>query len=419
MISSLSNSSPGRDLKRTWLLIALANFLIAASLGALLRFAFVEELSWMQYKNVQHAHSHVAMLGWVYQALFALLIHTFGVADKFYNRLFWITQLTVVGMLISFPIQGYGPLSIAFSTLHILCSYVFVRRFWQRLAGSKTDDVRFIKTALVFLLLSTVGLWAMGPLMGLGFRGSAIYYMAVQFYLHFQFNGWFLFAVLGIFLHVLNSASITLPPGALRRFHGFLVVSCLFTYALAVAWSQPYLAIFVINSAGVIVQLIALLLFLRLVWPHRQRILAMFERFPRALLKVTFWSFTLKICIQAMIVVPWIAQAGYTIRNFVIGFIHLILLGAVTMFLLAYAAHRDLLSIRSVMSRIGIGLILTGFITSELILFLQGTMLWGAMGFLPGYYFVIFTCSACFPAGIVVFLSSQFRTKRRTAFTSN
>src|SRR5690606_21113713 len=150
------------------------------------------------------------MLGWIYQALFALLLHTFGSTDRFYNRLFWVTQLAVIGMLVSFPIQGYGSVSIPFSTLHILCSYVFVVRFWRRLRSENRIATKFLRTALIFLVVSTIGLWSMGPLMALGMRGTALYYMSVQFYLHFQFNGWFLFTVIGLFFHLVQAHGLTL-----------------------------------------------------------------------------------------------------------------------------------------------------------------------------------------------------------------
>ena len=54
--------------KRIWLVVALLNFLMAAGMGALLRMAFVVEIPWVKYQYLLHAHSHVAMLGWIYLA---------------------------------------------------------------------------------------------------------------------------------------------------------------------------------------------------------------------------------------------------------------------------------------------------------------------------------------------------------------
>ena len=108
--------------------------------------------------------------------------------------------------------------------------------------------------------------------------------------------------------------------------------------------------------------------------------------------------------------IPYIATVAYTIRNFVIGFIHLVLLGVVTQFILGYAALNKVLSLRSRLSRLGLGLLLAGFFGSELLLFLQGAMFWGAMGFLPYYYEGLFGISLLMPAGVGVLLLGQFRT---------
>ena len=45
--------------------------------------------------------------------------------QKKYLVLFWCTQITILGMLVSFPITGYALFSIIFSTLFLLCSYWF------------------------------------------------------------------------------------------------------------------------------------------------------------------------------------------------------------------------------------------------------------------------------------------------------
>ena len=101
----------------------LVNFLIAALMGLVLRYAFIGELNF-NYRFLTHAHSHVAMLGWVYLMIYVLFVHYFVPEKKpVFTRLFWLTQLAVVGMMLSFPLQGYAAISILFSTLHIFCSY--------------------------------------------------------------------------------------------------------------------------------------------------------------------------------------------------------------------------------------------------------------------------------------------------------
>ncbi|MCB0375138.1 MAG: hypothetical protein KDD04_04390, partial [Sinomicrobium sp.] len=208
--------------KRIWLSVALINFLLATIVGALLRFAFVTELPGIKYQYLLHTHSHVAMLGWIYMALFALLVYAFipeGVSLRRYNQLFWMTQGSVIGMLLSFPVQGYGAFSIAFSTIHILFSYVFIWWMWKDMGPQRTFSRLLLKTALFFQVFSTLGVWMMGPIMATPLRQSSFYYLAVQFYLHFQFNGWFIIAVLALFFKYSEDLGLIFSRKQEQRFY--------------------------------------------------------------------------------------------------------------------------------------------------------------------------------------------------------
>src|SRR5699024_12019900 len=110
----------------------LANFLIAALLGLFMRYTSISDIGFpFTYRYITHAHSHVAMLGWVYLALFILIVHHFSSGRQTkYRRLFWLTQVSAIGMLCSFPFQGYGAVSITFSSLHVLASYSFIYFLW-------------------------------------------------------------------------------------------------------------------------------------------------------------------------------------------------------------------------------------------------------------------------------------------------
>ena len=404
---------------KKWIIVALLNMLIAVSIGALLRFAYVEEISWLAFKNFLHAHSHVAMLGWVYLALYTFLVSTFLPKDfdlKKYNILFWFTQISVLGMLVTFPIMGYASWSIGFSVMHTLLSYIFVFFFLRDLRKNKninnnpfTISNWFVKSSLFFMVFSTFGLWGMGPIMVSGMQGEAIYYMTIQFYLHFQFNGWFIFAILALLFKFLETHHISVNPQNAKRFFFFLSISCFLTYALAVTWANPLPILFYINSSGVILQLVALYFFIKIakvVWKELQN---KFQETPRLLFQLSLFSFVFKILIQSAVIIPAIAVVGYTIRNYAMGFLHLMLIGMVTLFLFGFAAQMKLIRLDNILSKIGIRVFIVGFILSETILFLQGTMFWGAMGFMPYYYILLFGVSAMLPLGLLLILSGQLK----------
>ncbi|GJM35577.1 MAG: hypothetical protein DHS20C18_45780 [Saprospiraceae bacterium] len=411
---------------KNWMRIALLNFLIAVCIGALLRYAFVNEVSWLDFRHFLHAHSHVAMLGWVYQALFVLLIHTFLPEERkkapIYKWLFWSAQLSVLGMLFTFPFMGYASWSIVFSSIHILISYVFVFRFLKDLAPSpRTWSITLAKTALILMVISTLALWAMGPIVALQLKGSAWYYAAVQFYLHFQFNGWFTFAVLALFFRILEKRQIPLPVKSMRAFYTLLLVSCFLTYALAVAWSTPLKFIFWTNSLGAALQLVAAVMLVHLLSKTLPALRGQLPRWPRLLFLAALTCFLLKILMQSAIIVPYMATIGFTIRNFVIGFIHLILLGIISIFLLGYANYQKLIRFDHPLARFGLILFLSGFLFSELILYLQGILFWGGWGFLPYYYEGLFGISVLMPTGILILSIVQLipRIKRDTDVLTN
>ncbi len=283
---------------KQWFGVALFNLFVAACLGVLMRYAFVSEVSWLHFSYVLHAHSHTAMLGWVYLAFYAFFILAFldkaQQQQKFYRWLFWVTQISVIGMLIAFPLQGYATWSISFSTLHILCSYAFTYRFFKDLKHKTTaalPSVRFAKMALIFMVVSTLALWSLGPITAMGKQGSALYYAMIQFFLHFQFNGWFIFAALALFFRLLENNTISISAKYLNYFFYTLIVSCFLTYFLAVTWSTPLPILFAINGVGVSIQLISLIFFFFLLQKIYPAIRQQFSPKSLLLFKVAFFVF--------------------------------------------------------------------------------------------------------------------------------
>src|SRR5690554_1346962 len=87
--------------------IALFYFLLVSLMGILMRFYFVAPLP-INYKFLLHAHSHTALLGWIYLGLITLIYKVFlekAEKPKLYRRIFIFTNITIVGMLLTFPFQ--------------------------------------------------------------------------------------------------------------------------------------------------------------------------------------------------------------------------------------------------------------------------------------------------------------------------
>ncbi|RAU81815.1 hypothetical protein [Pontibacter arcticus] len=409
--------------KQNWLLVALLNFVVVALLGLLLRWQVVSPFAGINYKYLLHAHSHVALLGWLYPACFVALLYAYlpvNLRSKpTYAWQFWLSQGAVLGMLLSFPLQGYGAVSITFSTLHILLSYWFVYRFLKDakaakvVAGKYKVSFRFIKAALFFLVLSTLGPWAMGPIMGTGNSGTELYFNAIYFYLHFLYNGWFTFVVLGLLCWLLEKYKIDFNKKYSQLFFRLMCWACFPAYLLSVLWIKPPTIVYFIGGTAALAQVIALGLLISMLRPLRKQLLALFTGWVRVLFLLAATAFVFKVLMQFTSAFPYVANLAYTFRNFIIGYLHLVLIGFVSFFILAFFVQLRWLSMQKRVSRWGVGLFILGFISSESILFLQGILNWLGYGSLPGYLLLLFSVSTLMPVGLLLFLVGQVKAIQR------
>lgn len=398
-------------MQKSWLLTCLINFLIAALLGLLLRFLFVYPMG-INFRNLTHAHSHVAMLGWVYLMLYSFIVYYFvPKTSKVYSRLFWVTQIAVLGMMLSFPFQGYAAISISFSTLHIFCSYYFCRLVWKDQAGNELPERLLLKASLLFMLLSTIGIWFLGPAVATMGNQSAFFNIAIQFFLHFQFNGWFLFAVLAVFLKILSRFNIKIDHKKFKWFFRLLIFATILTMALPVSWYAFHPLLLWINGLGILFQLAATVSFIGLLKPIWPIFWPKISGLSKLMFTFAFICFAIKIGMQTTSLFPEIAQVSAQIRNFVIGFIHLLMLGVISGFLFVFLLQSRFVNLKSRLLKWGIGWFLTGFLVTELLLFIQGGMFYFGFGSIPQYYLSLFVFSAFLAIGILLIASSVFRVK--------
>ena len=397
-------------MQKSWILTALINFLIAAMLGLLLRYQFVNTLN-INFRFITHAHSHVAMLGWIFLMLYSLLTYYFVPEKKqIYTWLFWITQIAVTGMLLSFPFQGYAAISISFSTLHIFCSYYFVKLLWKDIEIKELSESLLVKASLLFMLVSTIGVWCLGPAVATLGNQSAFYNIAIQFFLHFQFNGWFLFAVLAVLFKIFHLSGIKINPKGFKLFFRFLVAATILTFALPVSWYISHPVFLWINAFGILLQLVATIIFIKLLQPQWTLFWSKTSGLARLMFGFAFICLVLKTGMQSTSLLPEVAELSSQIRNLVIGFIHLLMLGVISGFLLAYLFESKLVDLKSTWLKFGTGLFLLGFITTEVLLFIQGGMFYFGSGMIPNYYLSLFVFSGVLVLGILLIAISVLRT---------
>ena len=364
----------------------------------------VIEIPYFEYLNILHTHSHLALLGWGHLMLVGGMV--FGLVKekdqlKDYKLLFLGTVISLLGMLFSFPFQGYGAVSISFSTLHVLLSYGFAYKLLRVIESrEKTPATRLIRLSIWFMVLSTFGLWSLGPVSATLGRMHELYFMTIQWFLHFQLNGWFVLGLLGLILLYFEEKGFKINWPAYQEW--VLVISVLMTFMLAVTWAAPQPIFFQINGLAVVIQLIAYFWILKSVFSLVKT--DQMVGYARLLLVLALASLVAKAILQALLIFPSIAVISYSIRMYVIGFLHLVLLGAMTMGVSAVAIARGWISDQPI-SKLGWILLISGFVITEILLFLQGTLIWLKMGFLPDYNLWLFIASCLFPLSLAFLIS--------------
>jgi hypothetical protein len=380
------------------ILVSLFYFLIASSLGILLRLFPISNVN-ATYKYLVHTHSHIALLGWVYVALTSLIFHLCIKDDvqKKYSLVFWSTQITILGMLLSFPITGYAVFSIIFSTLFLICSYWFYLFFRKNnTCEKKSYSYKFINTSLLFMVFSSIGPWALGIIMNTLGNTSHWYKNAIYFYLHFQYNGWFIFCLLGIFLIFLEKNKINIDTKTLSSFYRNLTISCFLTLFLSFLWINPPKYIFVLSTLGVIFQLIALFQFHQILIGIKSKIAEILTPFLYQLFKFIYVLFITKIILQFLSDIPYFSTLISQIIDFVIGYLHLTFLGLVSLSLFIFLAYFKLIKL----SEFWVKIYLLGFIISEVLIFYKGFCNWQQLSIFENYYLTLVLVSGLIPISV-------------------
>jgi hypothetical protein len=388
---------------------ALFYLVIASLLGVLLRMFAVLDIE-AKYKFIVHTHSHIALLGWVYLALTSILFYI-GInpqKKKQYQTIFWSTQVTLIGMLIAFPIQGYALYSIVFSTLFLICSYwfyFFFRKHHQ--LNTSLVSYKFINTSLLFMVLSSIGPWALGVIMNVLGNSSHWYYNAIYFYLHFQYNGWFVFCLLGLFFYALEQKGIQLLKAKSILFYKLFTISCVLTLFLSFLWIEPHRFIYIIAGIGAFLQLASALLLFQIIYQNKKQIGIVFDRLTRLILTFVGLLLVLKICMQVATAFPFFVVLTSELIDFVIGYLHLVFLGIITPTVLLLLYHFKLMQL----SKIWTLVFFIGFVSSEILIFYKGITLWKQQLIFESYYAVLIYASALMPIGIIgIFLRNLFFT---------
>ncbi|MFW5965920.1 MAG: hypothetical protein ACOCV2_00315 [Persicimonas sp.] len=330
------------DTLASWWRWALGCFVLAAATGVVFRVGLAAgglpvDLT---FANVRRAHSHLMFFSWVSPALMALIalyvVRRTGVAPGRPIALILVANLVLgLASFMPFLLDGYGttavfdvemPLSIIFSTSAMFGWYAFAVWYWRRRRHLEaTTAIALWDVSVAALVVSSLGAWARGALMGLGVEDPLWTDGSIHLFLGYFSDGWLALGALAIVHEHLGVEM----RGRRRVWTGLMVAGLPLTFVLGMprdivpdgVWSLATLA-------GLFVGL-GLLGHLAVLWRNRRG---------------GFWTFALvalgaKALANVAFVVPavaaWAQDAGLRLM-----YLHVLFLGCVTVVLVEAARHR-------------------------------------------------------------------------------
>ena len=355
-----------------WLKISLLNLVMVAFLGLLMRYKIGFSFPFLEQKALQFGHSYFAFYGWISQTLMVLMVHALRrhttLPLTHYGYIFWSNLIASYGLLLSFVFMGYGIASSVFSAALIVTSYIFAFHFWRDTARTSypAHIGRWFRAALFFSVLSTFGSLVLAWMTLSGHLHQNAYLALVYYFLHFQYNGWFFFACMGLLLEFTGSRARAHDTGFWLFFS-----ACIPAYLLSVLWLSIPVWIEVVVGIFALLQLIAWGLQLRALILEKPTVV---KRQPAALRYIIFFvaiALSIKLLLQLGSTVPAISKLAFGFRPVVIAYLHLVLLAINTLFLLFYLYANRFFHLSKII-RLGLWIFALGVFLNELILAVQG-----------------------------------------------
>lgn len=399
-----------------WVRISLFNLLVVAWLGVILRYKILYPLPFVDQKHLLHGHSHFAFAGWITQAIMILLVTFLGRQGgetilKKYRWLLYANLLTAYAMLIAFFIEGYGLYSILFSTASVFVSYAFAFFMWRDLwrLPKQTVTHSWIKAAVFFNAFSSLGAFALAFMMMQGISFQKAYLAAEYFYLHFQYNGWFFFGCMALLNEVLRK--VNADSRILNRIFWLFALAAVPAYFLSALWMNLPLWIYLLVVASSVSQITGLgnlLGQLKSKWAVLKDTLPLTAKWLMAFSLVALIA---KLLLQLGSTVPALSDLAFGFRPIVIGYLHLVLLGVITLFLLGYFFAGGYIPATKKTS-FAVFLFAGGVIANEILLMVQGV---AAISYTSIPYInelLLITACALFAGALLLFIASakSFRT---------
>lgn len=395
-----------------WLKFSIFNLFIVGLLGALMRFKIGFSFPYFDQKHIQHAHSHFAFVGWITHTLYVLIINFIQTKTpisyyKQYKTLLIANLICAYGMLFSFSIQGYGLFSIAFSTITIIIGCFFAYYFFKdfKLIEGKHPSIQWFKAALWFNIISSIGTFYLAYMLASKNFDEKWYLASVYFFLHFQYNGFFIFTCFGLLYDKIKRVlpTFTHHNSIFRLFF----ISFIPAYFLSTLWAKLPVWLYVIVVLAAFMQVIGWIKFLIKI-KNSLASLTKLSKLMRYLFYLVAIAFSIKLLLQLGSTIPVVSDLAFGFRPIVIAYLHLVLLAVISIFLLTYMYSTKLLK-NTRLSIFALILFVFGVFLNEFVLGVQGIASFSYFA-IPAVNETLFGVSVLLLIALITLVLSQFTT---------
>ena len=359
-----------------WLKFSVFNFLIVALLGVTMRYKILYSMPFLDQKHLQEAHSHFAFYGWITNVIYVLILNYMHKINaqidlKKYEKLIVVNLIASFTMLGAFLYGGYFWASIAGSTVALLCSFLFFFFFVRDAKKIQDFSKLWFLAGLFFAVISSVGVFNLGYMMMSKTATQDLYLASEYYYLHFQYNGFFIFSCIGFLLFSMKQAGSGISEKQNKLIFWLLFIGCVIGYGLSVLWMKMPVSIFAVIVVATIMQTIGAVLLFVFIKKNWTNLVLKWSAMHRFVLLYAGFAFAVKIALQLGSTIPALNQFAFGFRNVVIAYLHLVLLMCIATFLInqILATHYFTITNKLLM---GFKLLLLGIFLNELILGLMG-----------------------------------------------
>lgn len=396
-----------------WLKFSVFNFFLVALLGVIMRYKILYSFPFLDQKHLQEAHSHFAFYGWITNVLYVLIVHYISKVNplvqlKKYEYLIMINLAASFAMLGAFMYGGYFWASIAASTAALLTSFVFCYFFVMDARKIQDSAKIWFLGGLFFAVISSVGVFNLAYMMSSKNISQDIYLASEYYYLHFQYNGFFIFSCIGLLLYSLKEAGSPISDRNNRLMFWLMFFGCLVGVGLSVLWMKLpafIFALIVLTTIGQTASAVMLFGFVRKSWTNLVLKWSPMQRF--VLIYVGF-AFAVKIALQLGSNIPALNQFAFGFRNVVIAYLHLVLLMCIATFLLNQILATNYFTVTKTLL-LGLKMFLLGIFLNEMMLGLMGIFSIKYISIPYANHFLLYFSLLIFVALGIIFLNMKTR----------